>query len=113
MGWSDVGDWHGLGELFTADGQGNCGQGDLVDVLARDCVVWSETDRVVAVVGLSNLVVVDTADALLVADRAQAQMVRRVVERLERRGGESTARTLAAGPVVSRAIPPDPAPPRA
>jgi mannose-1-phosphate guanylyltransferase len=85
MGWSDVGDWHGLGELIARDGQGNSGQGDLVDVAARDCVVWSETDRIVAVVGLSNVVVVDTPDALLVADRAQAQMVRRVVERLEQR----------------------------
>jgi mannose-1-phosphate guanylyltransferase len=83
LGWSDVGDWHGLGELIAADGLGNSVRGDLVQVGARRCVVWSETARVVALVGLDNVVVVDTPDALLVADRARAQEVRQVVDELK------------------------------
>ncbi len=83
LGWSDVGDWHGLGELVEADALGNSVRGDLLDAEARGCVVWSETGRVVALVGLEGVVVVDTPDALLVADRRRAQEVRRVVERLK------------------------------
>ena len=83
MGWSDIGDWHGLGELVTHDDLGNGVHGDLIAVETRNSVVWSETERVVALVGLENVVVVDTADALLVADRGRAQEVRRVVDRLK------------------------------
>jgi mannose-1-phosphate guanylyltransferase len=83
MGWSDVGDWHGLGELLDHDPYGFSGRGDLVQAGSRSSVVWSETDRVIALVGLENIVVVDTPDALLIADRAQAQEVRSVVSMLK------------------------------
>lgn len=83
MGWSDVGDWHGLGELLNQDADGNCGRGDLVNARSRTSLVWSETDRVIALVGLENVVVVDTPDALLIANRSQAQEVRSVVAALK------------------------------
>jgi len=83
MGWSDIGDWHGLGELLSHDPDGVIARGDLVDTLTRRSVVWSETGRVIALVGLENVVVVDTPDALLIADRAQAQEVRSIVSMLK------------------------------
>ena len=83
MGWSDIGDWHGLGELLDHDQDGISGRGDLVHAGSRSSVVWSETGRLIALVGLENVVVVDTPDALLVADRARAQEVRGVVTRLK------------------------------
>ena len=83
MGWSDVGDWNGLGELLDRDSNGISGQGDLVHAQCRSSVVWSETGRLIALVGLENVVVVDTPDALLIADRAQAQAVRSVVAQLK------------------------------
>lgn len=83
IGWSDVGDWHGLGELIEHDGLGNSVRGDLVQIETRDSVVWSETGRTVALVGMENVVVVDTEDAVLVIDRSRAQEVRRVVEALK------------------------------
>jgi mannose-1-phosphate guanylyltransferase len=83
MGWSDVGDWHGLGELLEHDLDDLSIRGDLVHTRARSSVVWSETKRVIALVGLENVVVVDTADALLIADRRQAQEVRSVVAMLK------------------------------
>jgi hypothetical protein len=49
----------------------------------RNSVVWSETGRLVALVGLDNIAVVDTEDALLVIDRGSAQEVRRIVEHLK------------------------------
>jgi mannose-1-phosphate guanylyltransferase len=84
MGWSDVGDWNNLGDLIQRDGSGNSVRGDLVQSQTHDCVVWSETGRLVALVGLKNIAVVDTEDALLVVDRKDAQEVRRIVEELKR-----------------------------
>lgn len=83
MGWSDVGDWHGLGELITVDEDGNSVHGDVVCAGGMNSVVWSETSRVISLVGLDNIIVVDTPDALLVADRRQAQNVRAAVARLQ------------------------------
>jgi mannose-1-phosphate guanylyltransferase len=83
MGWSDVGDWHGLGALLDRDEAGNSIRGDTISASCTDSVVWSETDRVISLVGLNNVIVVDTPDALLVADRAHAQLVRTTVDRLK------------------------------
>jgi mannose-1-phosphate guanylyltransferase len=83
MGWSDIGDWHGLGALLTHDESGNCTRGDTINVGSSNSVVWSDTTRVISIVGLDNVVVVDTADALLVADRAHVQQVRTTVSRLK------------------------------
>jgi mannose-1-phosphate guanylyltransferase len=82
FGWSDVGDWHNLGELIERDVAGNSVRGDLLQAETRNSVVWSETDRLIALVGLDNIAVVDTDDALLVVNRTHAQEVRRIVEQL-------------------------------
>ncbi len=83
MGWSDVGDWHGLGDLIEQDSLGNSVRGDFIQVETSNSVVWSESNRLVALVGLDNIVVVDTPDALLVIDRSRAQDVRKVVDQLK------------------------------
>jgi mannose-1-phosphate guanylyltransferase len=83
MGWSDVGDWHGLGSLLSHDERGNSVRGDIIDLDCSNTVVWSDTSRVISLLGVSNIIVVDTKDALLVADRTQAQMVRGTVNRLK------------------------------
>jgi len=83
MGWSDVGDWHGLGALLTHDESGNSVRGDIISTGCSNSVVWSDTGRMISLVGLDSIVVVDTADALLVADRSQAQLVRSTVTRLK------------------------------
>lgn len=83
MGWSDVGDWNNLGDLIEQDSAGNRVRGDLVQEASTGCVVWSETDRLVALVGLTNVAIVDTEDALLVVNRDHAQGVRQIVEQLK------------------------------
>jgi mannose-1-phosphate guanylyltransferase len=82
MGWSDVGDFHSLGELIEQDLLGNSVRGDLIQIDTTNSVVWSETGRPVAMIGLDNLIVVDTADALLLVERSKSQEVRKLVERL-------------------------------
>jgi mannose-1-phosphate guanylyltransferase/mannose-6-phosphate isomerase len=79
--WNDIGSWSALAELTAADAQGNRVSGEAVLVDAANCFIQSE--RVVAAVGVENLLVVDTPDALLVARRDRAQDVKQVVERLK------------------------------
>jgi mannose-1-phosphate guanylyltransferase/mannose-6-phosphate isomerase len=81
FGWSDIGSWKAISELYESDEAGNSIKGKAVLVGSTDCFVQSE-DRVVAAVGVNNLVIVDTGDAVLVADRHQAQDVKAVVEQL-------------------------------
>jgi mannose-1-phosphate guanylyltransferase len=83
MGWSDIGDWHVLGQLGEPDVHGNSLRGDILTVATTNSAAWSETGRLIAMVGLDNVVVVDTDDAVLVADRSLSQEVRQVVERLK------------------------------
>ena len=80
--WSDIGSWNALAELTAADGRGNRIAGEAVLVDASNCYVQGE-DRVVAAIGVDNLLIVDTADALLVADRERAQDVKAVVQQLK------------------------------
>lgn len=83
MGWSDVGDWQGLGELLEQDDQRNAMRGDLVQIDTANTVVWSDSRRVIATVGIENVVIVDTDDALLVVHRDRCQDVRKVVDELK------------------------------
>jgi mannose-1-phosphate guanylyltransferase/mannose-6-phosphate isomerase len=80
--WSDIGSWNALAELTAADGSGNRVAGEAVLVDASNCYVQGE-ERIVAAVGVDNLLIVDTADALLVADRERAQDVKAVVQQLK------------------------------
>ena len=86
--WSDIGSWQALGDLVPADAAGNRVQGEAVLVDSKDCFVRSE-DRLVATLGVQDLLVVDTPDALLVADRGRAQDVKSIVQRLKASGHES------------------------
>jgi mannose-1-phosphate guanylyltransferase/mannose-6-phosphate isomerase len=86
--WSDVGSWQAVAELSEADVAGNRGRGERVAIDTRDTYVHAE-DRVVATVGVQDLVIVDTADAVLVAHRDHLQRVKEVVGELKARGHEA------------------------
>ncbi len=86
--WSDVGSWQAIAALTTADEDGNRGQGERVAIATRGTYVHAP-DRVVATVGVENLVIVDTPDAVLVAHRDHLQKVKEVVGELKARGHES------------------------
>ncbi len=84
-GWSDIGSWKALLELAGRDESGNASRGDVVLEGTRDSYVRGG-NRLVAVAGAEDLVVVDTADAVLVAHRNAVRDVARIVERLKREG---------------------------
>lgn len=87
-GWSDIGSWQAISELYETDAAGNQVQGHAVLVDSKNTFVQSE-QRLVAAVGVDDLVIVDTGDAVLVARRGRAQEVKSVVEELTRRDHES------------------------
>lgn len=87
-GWSDIGSWQAISELYESDALGNRVSGEAVLIDARNTFVQSE-DRLVAAVGVDNLVIVDTADAVLVASRDRAQEVKAVVDELIQAGHAS------------------------
>ena len=80
--WNDIGSWNALGALTPADANGNRTMGEAVLMETRNCYIQSDS-RVVATVGVENLVIVDTPDALLVADKSQTQGVKQVVQHLK------------------------------
>ena len=84
IGWSDVGSWSALWETGSKDEGGNITHGDVDLRHAKDCYVRAES-RLVSVLGATNLVVVETDDAVLVADKSQVQEVKEVVETLDRK----------------------------
>ncbi len=86
--WSDVGSWQAVSELSDADADGNRGHGERVAIATRDTFVHAE-HRVVATIGVENLVIVDTPDAVLIAHRDHLQRVKEVVGELKARGHES------------------------
>jgi len=88
FGWSDIGSWLAVAQHLNADAAGNTVGGDVLLADCRNTHVQSE-DRLVAAVGLDDVVVVDTADALLVCNRSATQRVKEVVAELKRRGHEA------------------------
>lgn len=81
MGWSDLGSWRAVAEALPRDADGNAARGDVIAVDTRNSLLRGG-DRLLAALGLDGVVVVDTDDAVLVADRARAQDVKRIVEQL-------------------------------
>ena len=88
FGWNDIGSWSAVGHLVDADSDNNRVIGDAVIVDSRNTFVKSE-DRLVAAVGVDNLIIIETADAVLVADANRAQDVKKVATQLKASGHES------------------------
>jgi mannose-1-phosphate guanylyltransferase len=87
IGWTDVGSWTVLGDLVAPDEKGNriSGQACLHDV--TNCTISSDS-RLVGAVGIDHLLIIDTPDALLVADQARAQDVKHIYAQLKKEGHE-------------------------
>ncbi len=85
VGWSDVGSWSALWEVAEQDGDGNAHHGDVLAQDCRDTLAWGD-GRLLALLGLEDVVVVDTADAVLVAHKDKVQEVKGIVAELKRRG---------------------------
>jgi mannose-1-phosphate guanylyltransferase / mannose-6-phosphate isomerase len=84
-GWNDLGAWDAVWQVAPKDTQGNATLGDTLVSASRNTLVHASS-RLVSVVGVDNLIVVETADAVLVADRERSQDVKRIVATLEAQG---------------------------
>jgi mannose-1-phosphate guanylyltransferase len=82
--WSDVGSWRALHEVLDRDAQGMSGSTDTIVIDSADCHVSAK--KLVALIGVRNLVIVDTPDALLVADKNDTEQVKKIVEILRGKG---------------------------
>jgi len=89
-GWSDVGSWNSLLEVLPKDRQGNGTQGDVMAVDSQDCLLHS-SQGLIATVGLNDMLVVNTADAVLVAPLSESERVKEVVEQLKLQGREESS----------------------
>jgi mannose-1-phosphate guanylyltransferase len=81
--WADIGSWAELGDRVHPDAHGNSVEGEAVLVDTSGSLVFGDR-RLVAGIGLKDMIIVDTEDALLVVPRSRAQDVRKVVEALKR-----------------------------
>ena len=83
--WCDVGSWNALWEISPRDENGNACKGDVLTRDSRNSLILAE-DRLVAILGVENLVVVETRDAVLVADRNKAQDIKSIVQDIKKSG---------------------------
>ena len=85
--WSDLGSWSALDEIIEKDNEGNILKGNTIDIGSQNSTIYGN-ERLIATIGLNDMVVVDTPDAILVAPKDRVQEVRKVVEVLKRNGRE-------------------------
>jgi mannose-1-phosphate guanylyltransferase/mannose-6-phosphate isomerase len=89
-GWSDLGAWDAVWQVLPKDEAGNAHFGDVLTTDSRNTLVHAAS-RLVTLVGVDNLVVIETADAVLVADRSRSQDVKAIVAELQATGREEYA----------------------
>jgi mannose-1-phosphate guanylyltransferase/mannose-6-phosphate isomerase len=91
MAWSDVGSWDALWEISDRDSAFNALMGDVVAVESSGCLIRSESDATIATLGVTDLIIVATRDAVLVVPRDRAQDLKKVVQSLEEAGVDKQA----------------------
>lgn len=84
--WSDIGSWDALWAASKRDHEGNRLEGDVIAIDSRNCFVRGTDRRLIAALGLTDIVIVDTPDAVLVAPRERVQDVRKLVDRIKAAG---------------------------
>jgi mannose-1-phosphate guanylyltransferase len=80
--WDDVGSWSSVANHWQKDEFGNSAKGDYVAVDSSNCVIGNEGDGIIGVVGMDNVIVVKTGDAVLVCPKDRAQDVKKLVQKL-------------------------------
>ena len=88
IGWNDIGSWGALGDLLTPDADGNRVNGTAFFHDTKDCTIHAD-GRIVGAVGVENLILVDTPDALLIAHKDRAQDVKQIVKQLKAQNHEA------------------------
>jgi len=85
VGWNDVGSWAQLGEILPADDDGNIVLGaDHLGIDTTGSLIWGRGDRLIATIGLEDMVIVDTGDVLMVCPKSRAQDVKLIIDELQK-----------------------------
>lgn len=85
FGWSDVGSWSSLADIWPLDKEGNALRGESILLDSQGCLIFNP-DKFTALVGVKDIIVVDTEDALLITHKNQDQRVKDIVEKIKERG---------------------------
>ncbi len=85
FGWADVGSWADLHDMLERDADGNVFEGNYIDIDSRNCFIHSP-QQLVATIGLDNLVIINTGDAVLICPKDRSQDVKKVVQKLKTAG---------------------------
>ncbi len=85
VGWSDIGSWDSVWKISKKDKNGNVTQGNIFEKNIKDCYIRGDK-RLIAAIGVKNLIIVETGDAILIADKTQSQEVKDIVNSLTERG---------------------------
>ena len=88
FGWNDVGSWDVLGSIFPTDEKGNIRRGETIAIDTQNSVVYSD-EKLVTAVGIKDLIVVSTEDAVMVCPKDRAQDVKNIVEELKEQKKDS------------------------
>lgn len=84
LGWSDVGAWNILKDELSHEPQDNVTKGNVIDIDSKDCLIYETTDnKVIATIGLNEVVVIDTPDGLLVCAKDRVSDIKKFIERLK------------------------------
>jgi mannose-1-phosphate guanylyltransferase len=84
--WGDIGSWAALTDVLPTDTLGNLFSGEVVSIASNNSTVYAAPEKIVALIGVDDLVVVDTEDALLVCRKEDAQRVREVIDKIQSDG---------------------------
>jgi mannose-1-phosphate guanylyltransferase/mannose-6-phosphate isomerase len=87
IGWTDLGSWTAVGEVAKTNRAGNVVVGNVLDLDSHNSIIYGDK-RLVATIGLDDIIVVDSPDATLVCPKERAQDVKKVVDQLKRRGAQ-------------------------
>ena len=85
FGWSDVGAWSSLADIWPRDKQGNTLRGESIILDSQNCLLYNPL-KLTALIGVKNIIVVDTEDALLITQKNMDQKVKEVVEKIKQKG---------------------------
>ena len=86
--WDDVGSWLALERMHPQDADGNTVNAQHASINTKECVIVGEPDKLIATVGVDNLLIVQDGDAILVADRRDEASIKNLVELLKKKGLE-------------------------
>lgn len=82
FGWNDVGSWDSLGSIYSNDSEGNIKRGDIITIDTSNSIIYSD-DKLISTIGVDDLIIVSSNDAVMVCRKDRAQDVRKVVDKLK------------------------------